>query len=120
MKETKAKYLTRKRRKMRIRKKIFGTEDKPRLSVYKSNRYLYAQLIDDENTRTLVGISSLKYREGRGNAKSVEIAKKLGKDLGRQAKEKGIKQIVFDRSGYPYHGRIKVLAEGAREQGVKF
>ncbi|MEA3485643.1 MAG: 50S ribosomal protein L18, partial [Candidatus Aerophobetes bacterium] len=61
MKETKAKYLTRKRRKMHIRKRAFGIDDKPRLSVYKSNRYLYAQLIDDENTRTLVGISSLKY-----------------------------------------------------------
>lgn len=120
MKGTKAKYLARKKRKIHIRKKIFGTEDKPRLSVYKSNRYLYAQLIDDEKSRTLASISSLKYREGRGNVKRVEIAKKLGEDLGRQAKEKGIKQIVFDRNGYPYHGRIKALAEGVREQGVKF
>jgi len=120
MEETKAKYLARKRRKMCVRKKIFGTEDKPRLSVYKSNRYLYAQLIDDEKSRTLAFISSLKYREGTINAKSVEIAQKLGEDLGKQVKEKGIKQIVFDRNGYPYHGRIKALAEGVRGQGVKF
>ncbi len=120
MKGIKANYLARERRRRRIRKRIFGTTDRPRLAVYKSNRYVYAQLINDEEGRTLAFASSLKYKEGKVNAKSIEIARRLGEDLGRQVKDMGIKQIVFDRSGYPYHGRIKALAEGVRQQGVKF
>ena len=115
------KILARKRRKKRIRKKVWGTQDKPRLCVYKSNRYIYAQLIDDTRGVTLACASSLEYKkEGKVNYKSVEIAKKVGEKLGKIAIEKGIKKVVFDRSGYPYHGRIKALADSVREQGVEF
>ena len=116
------KVLARKRRKKRIRKKVWGSEDKPRLCVYKSNRYIYAQLVDDTKRRTLAFVSSVNYREEKGgvNYKSVEIARKLGEKLGRIAVKRGIKRIVFDRSGYPYHGRVKALAEGVRDQGIKF
>ena len=121
MKEfTKDKHRQREKRKKRVRKKIFGTKDRPRLSVHKSNRYLYFQLINDEEGKTLFFLSSAMapYKKGYC-AKSLEIAKKLGKDLAKQIKEKGIKQLVFDRGPYPYHGRIKALAETIREQGIK-
>lgn len=114
------KELRAQRRKKRVRRKIFGTKTRPRLSVYKSNRYLYAQLINDEEGKTLVFVSS------RGNhhqkpycAKSLDIARKLGRDLAEQAKNKGIKELVLDRGPYPYHGRIKALTEVMREQGIK-
>ena len=118
MKKVKKKYLLREKRKKRIRRKIFGTEDKPRVSVYKSNRYLYAQLINDEQGETLASVSSVK--EGGFCAKNLKTAEKLGKELGKKAKDKGINQLVFDRNGYPYHGRIKSLAEGLRKEGLKF
>ncbi len=115
------KVAARERRKKRIRKKIFGTKERPRLCVYKSNRYIYAQIIDDTEGKTLVSYSSLKYKkEGVENYKDVETAKKVGEELGKMAREKGIKQVVFDRSGYPYHGRVKALAEGVRKAGIKF
>lgn len=115
------KILRRQRRKKRVRKKIEGTAERPRLCVYKSNRYIYAQLIDDIRGVTLAFVSSLKFKEeGRFNCKSVEIARKVGEEIGRIAREKGIEKIVFDRSGYPYHGRIRALAEGVRAQGIKF
>jgi len=120
MEGVKAKRLARERRKRRVRKKIFGTKDKPRISVYKSNRYLYAQLIDDSTGRTLAFVSSLKYAERKGSVKSMEVAKRLGEELGKLAKEKGITKAVFDRNGYPYHGRVKALADGIRRQGIKF
>ena len=117
----KRKYLARQRRRKRVRKKIRGLKDKPRLSVYKSNRYIYAQLINDEDHKTLACVSSLKDIAGSGYcAKNLQIARKLGEELGKQAKIKGIREIVFDRSGYPYHGRIKALAEAMRGQGIKF
>ncbi|MFQ5835348.1 MAG: 50S ribosomal protein L18 [bacterium] len=117
----KGKYLARQRRRKRVRKKIRGLKDKLRLSVYKSNRYIYAQLINDEEHRTLACVSSLKDIPGsRYCAKNLQIARKLGEELGKRAKIKGIKEIVFDRSGYPYHGRIKALAEAMRSQGIKF
>ena len=117
----KGKYLARQKRRKRVRKKIRGLKDRPRLSVYKSNRYIYAQLVNDEEHKTLACVSSLKDIPGSGYcAKNLQIAKKLGEKLGKQAKIKGIREIVFDRSGYPYHGRIKALAEGMRAQGIKF
>lgn len=119
MEGVKTKRLARERRKKRVRKKIFGTKDRPRISVYKSNRYIYAQLIDDTTGRTLAFVSSLKYAKRGSYAKGVEIAQQLGKDLGKLAKEKRITQAVFDRSGYPYHGRVKALVKGVRGQGVK-
>jgi len=114
------KLMLRDRRKKRVRKKIFGNGEKPRLCVYKSNRYIYVQLIDDEKGTTLLFCSSLKYREKGENCKSVKIAGKLGEEVGKQAIKRGIKQLVFDRNGYPYHGRIKALAEAIRKQGIKF
>jgi len=117
----KDKILARQRRKKRVRKKIWGDADKPRLCVYKSNRYIYAQLVDDEKGETIAYICSIKYKkEGATNCKSIDIARKLGEELGKIAAEKGIKRLVFDRSGYPYHGRVKALAEGVRKQGIEF
>ena len=103
-----------------IRKKIHGTSEKPRLCVFRSNKGIYAQIIDDTNQSTLVGTSSFvkDIRDGEG-AKS-EKSKLVGKEVARLAKEKGIETVVFDRNGYRYHGRIKALAEGAREGGLKF
>lgn len=119
---TKDKILTRQKRKRRIRKKVFGVPDKPRLCVYKSNRYIYAQLIDDLRGVTIASASSLKYNKEKSTAscKRVDIAKKVGEELGKAAANKDIKRLVFDRSGYPYHGKVKALAEGVREQGIKF
>lgn len=117
------KIKARERRKKGIRKKIHGTSERPRLCVYKSNRYIYAQIIDDTRGITLLSLSSLIYKKDKkdnNNYKSVEIARKLGEDLGKLAIQKGIKKIVFDRSGYPYHGRIKALADGVRKQGIEF
>ena len=116
----KDKYLKAQRRKKRVRKKIFGTQTQPRLSVYKSNRCLYAQLINDEEGKTLVFVSSKRNKNEKQHCvKNLDIARKLGRDLGKQAKNKGIKQVVLDRGSYPYHGRIKALAEGTREEGIK-
>ncbi len=115
-----SKVLARERRKKRIRKKVWGDKDRPRLCIYKSNRYIYAQLIDDAQGVTLFSVCSIKYEEKKINCKSASIARKLGEELGKIVAEKGIKRIVFDRSYYPYHGRIKALAEGVREQGIEF
>lgn len=114
------------RRKKRIRKKIFGTPDKPRVCVYKSLRYLYVQAIDDINGRTLVSASTLekefreKYGNNSYNIKNLKVARILGNIFGERLKEKKIERIVFDRSGYPYHGRVKEIAEGIREKGILF
>ncbi|MGQ9618117.1 MAG: 50S ribosomal protein L18 [Candidatus Aminicenantia bacterium] len=114
------------RRKRRIRKKIFGTPEKPRVCIYKSNRYLYVQAIDDINGKTITSASTLesnlkeKFGNKSYNIKSVEVAKLLGNIIGERLKEKEIEKIVFDRSGYPYHGRVKAIAEGIREKGIIF
>ena len=120
MSKKNTKLMLRNRRKKRVRKKIFGNGEKPRLCVYKSNRYIYAQLIDDEKGVTLLFCSSLKYREDGKNSKNVKIAEKLGEEIGKRAVNIRIKQLVFDRSGYPYHGRIKALVNAIRKQGIKF
>jgi len=107
---------------MKKKRRVFGTKDKPRVSVYKSNRYLYVQLIDDIIGKTIVSASSLKFKKGKSstNAKSVEIARRLGEIIGGEANKKGIEQVVFDRGPYPYHGRVKALAEGIRKKNLKF
>jgi len=110
------------RRKLRIRKKIRGTAERPRLSVFRSNRHIFAQIIDDENGVTLVATSSFS-KEFRG--KEVEggklgIARQVGSLLAQKAKAKGIDHVVFDRSGYLFHGRVKALAEAARKEGLVF
>ena len=116
----KDKYRQREKRRKRVRKKIFGTGNRPRLSIYKSNRYLYLQLIDDEEGRTLLFLSSLGAPYKKGNcAKSLGVARKMGKDLAEQAKKKKIEQMVLDRGHCHYHGRIKYLAEAIRKQGIK-
>ena len=103
----------------RVRKKISGTAARPRLNVFRSTKHIYAQLIDDVAGVTLASASSMeKGFEGFGGNK--EAAKKVGMAIARKAQEKGISEIVFDRSGYIYHGRVKELAEGAREGGLKF
>ena len=107
------------KRHARVRKKISGTAARPRLNVFRSTKHIYAQLIDDVAGVTLASASSMeKGFEGFGGNK--EASKKVGMAIARKAQEKGISEIVFDRSGYIYHGRVKELAEGAREGGLKF
>ncbi|WP_276886569.1 50S ribosomal protein L18 [Anaerococcus lactolyticus] len=107
-------------RKKRVRAKISGTPQRPRLSVYKSNTNIYAQLIDDVNGVTLASANSLQKDVAESEHANVEIAKKVGAAIGKRALEAGIKEVVFDRNGYLYHGKVKALAEAAREAGLKF
>ena len=104
----------------RIRRTIKGTAERPRLSVFRSNKQIYAQIIDDINGVTLVAASSASKDFEAMKAKKVDIAKEVGKSLATKATQNGINAVVFDRGGYLYHGRIKALAEGAREAGLKF
>lgn len=118
----KEKVEARLKRKKRIRKKVFGTFEKPRLCVYKSLKNIYAQLIDDEKGVTITGVSTLN-KEIKAQIKSggnVEAAKKVGEYIGKKAIELGIKKVVFDRNGFKYHGRIKAVGDGAREAGLLF
>ncbi|MCM8782192.1 MAG: 50S ribosomal protein L18, partial [Candidatus Omnitrophica bacterium] len=108
----------RKKRHQRVRSKIMGDEKKPRFSVFRSNKYNYVQLIDDEKGRTLVSASDLELK--KKELTKTEKAFALGKLIAQAAKEKGLKKVVFDRSGYLYHGRVKAVAEGAREGGLEF
>jgi len=107
------------KRHLRIRNKISGTAEIPRLNVFRSNANIYAQIIDDVSGKTLVSASTIeKGFEATGTKK--EIAKLIGIDVAKKAIEKNIKKVVFDRGGYQYHGRVKELAEGAREGGLEF
>ena len=109
----------RQKRHLRVRNKIAGTADCPRLNVFRSSKHIYAQIIDDNAGVTLVSASSMeKGFEGSGSNK--EAARKVGEMVGKRAVEKGIETVVFDRGGYLYHGRVQELAEGARESGLKF
>lgn len=101
-----------------IRRSLSGTAAKPRLSVFRSNKEIYAQLIDDVDGRTLVSSSSKE--KGLAGESKIETAGAVGKSVAQKAKDAGIEEIKFDRSGYLYHGRVKSLAEGAREGGLKF
>ncbi|HOK36289.1 MAG TPA: 50S ribosomal protein L18 [Paludibacteraceae bacterium] len=107
----------RQRIKLRIRNKVSGTNKKPRMSVFRSNAQIYVQLIDDENGKTLAAASSLGLKE---KMTKTEQAAKVGALIAQKAKEAGITEVVFDRNGYLYHGRVKQLAEAAREGGLKF
>ena len=109
----------RKHRHVRVRGKISGTPECPRLNVFRSNANIYAQLIDDVNGVTLVSANTLE-KDFEGATGNAEAAKKVGAVLAERAKAKGIEQVVFDRGGYIYHGRVAALAEGAREAGLKF
>ena len=113
------KNVARLRRHKRVRGKISGTAERPRLDVFRSSKHIYAQIIDDVKGCTLVSASSLeKGFEGRGN--NCEAAAKVGEAIAQRAKDKGIDTVVFDRGGYLYHGRVKALAEGARKAGLEF
>ena len=106
-------------RHVRVRGKISGTPERPRLNVFRSNANIYAQLIDDVNGVTLASANTLE-KEFEGATGNCEAAKKVGTVLAERAKAKGIEQVVFDRGGYLYHGRVAALAEGAREGGLQF
>jgi large subunit ribosomal protein L18 len=103
------------RRHLRVRKKVSGTPERPRLVVYRSLKHIYAQLVDDVAGRTLITVASNDIT-GTKSVKSLEV----GKRVAARAKEAGIKRVVFDRAGYKYHGRVKALADGAREGGLEF
>ncbi len=120
---TKIRREARIKRHRRIRKKVFGTSQRPRLAVYRSLNNIYGQLIDDEKGITLFQISTLTpslKNEVKDKMSKTEKSKLVGKVLGQLATEKGIEEVIFDRAGYLYHGRIKALADGAREGGLKF
>lgn len=106
----------RSRRHLRVRKKVVGTPERPRLVVFRSLKHIYAQLVDDVARRTLATVSSHTVGEG----KKTERATAVGKELAVRAKATGITRVVFDRAGYKYHGRVKAVAEGAREAGLEF
>jgi len=112
----------RKARHTRVRKKVTGTPEKPRMNVFRSVNHIYVQLIDDYSSKTLAAASSIdKELKGKiGTGGNIEAAKTVGQLVARRALDKGIKKIVFDRSGYLYHGRIRALAEAAREGGLEF
>src|SRR5215471_10857417 len=109
------KETARARRKLRIRKKVHGTSERPRLTIFKSLKHIYAQVIDDISGKTLLSASSAS-KGFAGSGGNVEGAKKVGAIVGDRALEKGIKKVVFDRNGYPYHGRVKALADTLREK----
>lgn len=119
---TKEKIEKRAARHKRLRSVVKGLPEKPRLSVFRSNNHIYAQLIDDTKSITLMSANDLKEVKDKKSAEKDKksIAFKIGEALAKKALEKGIKEIVFDRGGYKYHGRVKALAEGARQGGLKF
>jgi large subunit ribosomal protein L18 len=100
----------------RIRRKLSGTQERPRLNVYRSLNHIYAQVVDDQAGVTIVSASTIKMKSG-GN---VAAAREIGKTIAELAKEKGVKKVVFDRGGFLYHGRVKALADAAREAGLEF
>jgi large subunit ribosomal protein L18 len=117
---TKNKLDRRTKIKYRVRKRVRGTAEKPRLSVFRSNKAIYAQVINDLDGKTLASASSLGKEIGDTKMTKTEAARQVGKLVAERAREAGIETIVFDRNGYLYHGRVKSLADGAREGGLKF
>ena len=118
MEKNKLKTLRRTRRKTGLRKRIIGTAERPRLSVHRSNKHMYAQVIDDMSGRTLAAASTQTAGVDKGS--DVTAAKSVGKAVAEKAKAAGVELVTFDRSGFKYHGRVKAVAEGAREAGLKF
>ena len=116
-KKTSSKVVGRLKNRMKIRKKVSGTDERPRLCVFRSGRHMYGQIVDDAAGKTVVSASTLKVTGGQS---SVSAAKAVGVELAKLALDKNIKSVVFDRSGYIYHGRVKAVAEGAREGGLNF
>lgn len=116
-KQTSARQVARMTKKVRIRKTVNGTEERPRLCVYRSGKHMYAQVINDVIGKTLMAASSLTVK---ADASGKEVATEVGKQIAKLALAKNIKSVVFDRNGYVYHGRVKALADGAREGGLSF
>jgi large subunit ribosomal protein L18 len=114
------KNAVRKKRHARVRSKLSGTAARPRLNVYRSNKHIYAQLIDDVNRATLASASTLDKEVNAESASNIEAAVKVGELVAKRAVEKGVKEVIFDRGGYLYHGRVKALADAARENGLQF
>lgn len=114
-----SKRQARARRHSRVRRRIRGTADRPRLAVYRSNKYIYAQVIDDSDGRTIAAASSQE-PDLRSQRLTVETASKVGELVASRAREAGVESVVFDRAGYKFHGRVKALADAAREQGLEF
>ena len=114
--------IARARRQERVRRAVRGTEERPRLSVFRSGKHMYAQIITDGTARTLLAVSTLtpELRTTVGKTATVGAAKEVGKLVARRCQEKGITRVVFDRNGFLYHGRVKAVAEGAREGGLQF
>ncbi|MCS7297538.1 MAG: 50S ribosomal protein L18 [Bacteroidia bacterium] len=106
--------------KRRIRKRVFGTPERPRLSVFRSNRYIYAQIIDDTKGKTLVSASSREAEVRFSGERPLDRSRRVGQLLAERARAVGIEKVVFDRNGYKYHGNVRALAEGARENGLIF
>ncbi len=115
-----SKYERRERLRMRIKKTVEGTESRPRLAVFRSNKEIYAQIIDDVNGKTITAASSRDKDIDASTVNKTEAAKMVGKAIAEKAVKAGVEAITFDRGGYLYHGRVKSLAEGAREGGLKF
>ena len=118
----KCKLTLKERRARRVRKKIFGIPERPRMSVHRSLKNIYVQIIDDVKGNTIIGLSSSGPEIQNLNIKGgkIEVSKSIGKLIAEKAREKGIKKVIFDRGGCLYHGRVKAVAEGAREGGLKF
>ena len=113
------KVAARRHRHQRVRKKVRGTGERPRLSVFRSSRHIYAQLIDDVRGRTLAAASTMEQEARAGTTANVEAAKAVGRRVGERAKAAGITRVVFDRGGFRYHGRVAAVADGAREAGLE-
>lgn len=109
----------RERRKIRVRKRIFGTQERPRLNVFRSAKHIYVQVIDDEKGATLAAASTVA-KDGKVEGKKTDQAKAVGAQIAKLCKEKSIEKVVFDRNGFRYHGRVRAVAEAAREGGLQF
>lgn len=122
MANTSPRLVARLKRKKRIRKNIFGNQERPRMSVFRTAKHIYAQVIDDTNGITLVSASTLdkEYKDTSVEGKKQDVAKVVGNLIGKRAMDKGIKKVVFDRNGFLFHGRVKALSDGAREAGLEF
>ncbi len=116
------KVRTHEKRKRRVRKKIFGTQERPRLTVFRSAKHIYAQVVVDETGNTIAGASTLdkEAKEHEAFSGKVEAAEFIGKLVAQRAKEKGVTKVVFDRNGFLYHGRVKAVSNGARKGGLEF
>jgi len=119
--KTDRKY-SRKKRHLRVRKKVAGTPDRPRMAVFRSEKHMYAQIIDDTKHQTICSSSTLKgeLKSSLEKTWDLKAAEKVGEDIAKKAKDAGIEEVVFDRGGFKYHGRVKALADGARNAGLKF